>query len=153
VSLKDKVVKALAIRWARGKVKDLRGKEKETTMGKVLQFLDGWKLVIGVVGLFGVNVWDAYHNGHAGQIVGSILVTLGWLPPGEWTGEAMTKAALAGVALWGFFSKLYKAQAQVRAGSSISGALSTEGYVSKYVSDAMAGKPVVPVARVENDVK
>lgn len=151
MSLKDKVVKALAVRWVRGKVKALRGKEKESSMGKVLRFLDGWKLVIGVAIIFACKVWDGMNNGHAGDMVGNVLSILGWMPGPQsgFTTEGMTVAAASAIALWGFFAKFYKAAQQVKAGSSVAGALSTEGYVSKYVSDAMAGKNVVPVANVE----
>jgi len=153
VGLKDKIVKALARRWARGKLEALRGKDKETSMGKVLRFLDGWKLVIAVVVLFGVKVYDSLNNGHAGDIVGAVLTVLGWMPSGDFTGEGMTQAVAGGVAVWAIIHKVIKAQRQVKAGSSVAGALSTEGYVSEYVADAMAGKSVVPVARVENDLK
>jgi hypothetical protein len=129
MGLKDKVVRALALRWLRGKVEDLRGKKSESGMGKVLRALDGWKLVIAVLGIFSCGVYDAYHNGHTGQFLASVLTTIGWLPPGEWTGEAMTKAVLGAVAILGLVGKLIKAQQQRMAGSSMSGLLSTEGYL------------------------
>lgn len=152
MGLKDKVVKALALRWARGKVKDLRGKERESSMGKVLKFLDGWKLVIAVIVMFGAGVYDQTANGHAGDIVGAVLAVLGWTTGAVGQGE-ITQAVASAVAIWAVVHKVIKAQRQVRVGSSVAGALSTEGYVSEYVADAMAGKAVVPVARVENDLK
>ena len=85
--LKDKIVKALALRWLRGKVGDLRGKDKETTMGRILKFLDGWKLVIAVVAMFTVEVYDQTQNGHAGDILGAVLAVLGWVPAGIGQGE------------------------------------------------------------------
>lgn len=152
MGLKDKVVKALAIRWVRGKVKALRGKESETTMGKVLRFLDGWKLVIAVIVMFGAGVYDQTQNGHAGDIVGAILTVLGWTTGAVGQGE-ITQAVASAVAIWAVVHKVIKAQRQVKAGSSVAGTLSAEGYVSEYVADAMAGKTVVPAARVENDLK
>lgn len=154
MGLKDKVVKALAIRWVRGKLKALRGKDKETGMGKALRYLDGWKLFIVVIVLFGSRLYDAAHNGHTGDIVGAVFAALGWSPAAAALDPvALGAAATGALAIWGVFSRAWKAQAQLRAGSSVAGLLSTEGYVSKYVADAMAGKTVVPVARVENDLK
>jgi hypothetical protein len=145
MGLKDKVVRALALRWLRGEVKDLRGKEKETTMGKVLKFLDGWKLVIAVVVLFATRVYDAANNGHTGDIVGAFLAALGWAPPaGFISPEAMTTAAAGALALWGVVHKVIKATQQVQAGSSVAGSLTTEGYIAKYVADVQAGKAVEP---------
>lgn len=137
MGLKDKVVRALALRFARGKIKDLRGKDRETTMGKVLKALDGWKLVIGVVALIGVNVYDGMTNGHAGDIVGLILTMLGWNPSAT-LGIDFAQAAGAVMVLIGLGHKTYKAQQQVRAGSSLAGALSTEGYVAQAV-EAVSG--------------
>jgi hypothetical protein len=111
MGLKDRIVKALAMRWIKGKIADPKG-----TAGQVWRFLDGWKLMIGVAVMFGCAVYDALHNGHSGAPVSAILSTLGWLPPGEWTGEAMTKAAGGAIALVGFAWKLWKAQQQRRAG-------------------------------------
>jgi hypothetical protein len=150
MGLKDKVVRALALRWLRGKLKDLRGKDKETGMGKVLKFLDGWKLVIGVVALLGVKLWDAAHNGHAGDIVGAILSVLGWMPAADYSTE-IARAVPGLLVIWGLVHKLIKAQQQVKAGSSVAGALSTEGYITKYVSDAMQGKAVEKIDKVEFD--
>lgn len=144
MGLKDKVVRALALRWLRGKLNALRGKEKETQMGKVLKFLDGWKLVIGVVVLFGAKVWDGAHNGHAGDFIGNILNVLGWLPGPQsgFTPEGMAVAAASALALWGFVHKLVKAGQQIRAGASVSGSLSTEGYLAQAVSDAVKSEVV-----------
>ncbi len=134
--LKDKVVRALALRWLRGKVGSLRGKDKDTTMGKVLKFLDGWKLVIAVVALAGVNAWDQAHNGHAGNVVAIILSLLGYTPGADWLVVARDLGT-HGLAVVAIIHKVVKAQQQVKAGSSVSGALSTEGFVQKYVHDAV----------------
>ncbi len=140
--LKNKIVKALALRWMRGKVESLRGKDKETTMGKVLKFLDGWKLVIAVVALAGVNAWDQAHNGHAGNVVAIILSLLGYTPGADWLVIARDLGT-HGLAIVAILHKLVKAQRQVKAGSSVSGTLSTEGYVRKYVDDVLAA-PAAP---------
>jgi hypothetical protein len=147
MGLQDKIVRMLALRWLRGKAKDLRSKDKETSMGKALKFFEGWRLLIAVAGLFLVNVWDAYHNGHTGQFISSVLVTLNWLPPGEWTGEAMSKAVLGAVALFGFSAKLWKAQKQLRAGSPLVGLLSEQGFVASAVVEA--AKSPVKAAELE----
>jgi hypothetical protein len=128
MGLKDKVVKALALRFARGKVKDLRGKDKETGMGKVLKFLDGWKVVIGVVVLTGVKVFDGLNNGHAGDIVGMVLTLLGWNPSAE-LGIDFGQLAGAIMIVVGIGHKVAKAQKQARAGASASELLSAEGYI------------------------
>jgi len=109
-------------------------------MGKVLKFLDGWKLVIGVVILIAVKVYDGMNNGHAGDMVGLILTMFGWNPSAS-LGIDFAQAAGAVTVVVGIAHKVYKAQQQVRAGASLSGALSMEGYVQKYVDDALeAGK-------------
>jgi hypothetical protein len=141
--LKDAIVRKLALRWLHGKADDLRGKDKESTMGKVLKFLDGWKLVIGVIVLFGVKVFDAANNGHTGDVIGSVLSALGWLPGAQsgFTVEGITVAAASGLAVWGFIMKLVKAQQQLKAGAPVHALLSEQGYVTKYVADAVkAGK-------------
>lgn len=137
MSLKDKIVRKLALRWLRGKTEDLRGKDKETGMGKVLKFLDGWKLVIFTLILFASRIYDAANNGHTGDIVGALLAALGMTPAAAALDPAaMAAAATGALAIWGVFSKVYKAQKQLKAGSSASGLLSTEGFVAKYVADS-----------------
>lgn len=128
LGITDKIIRALALRWLRGKLEDLRGGLKETGMGKVLKFLDGWKLVIGVLLMFGAKIWDAYHNGHTGDFVGSVLTTLGWGLPGDWTGSEIALAAGGVVSVWGFIHKLIKAGQQIRAGAKAAEVLSAEGY-------------------------
>ena len=133
-SLKDKIVRKLALRWARGKVKKLRGKEKETQMGKVLRFLDGWKLLIGVGIIFGAKVYDQLANGHAGDIVGSVVNVLGWAPE-AFNGPEIAAAAGGLAAVIGFGHKLYKAQQQARAGAPAADLLGETGYLVKRVRD------------------
>lgn len=139
MGIKDKLVRALALRFARNKIKDLRGKDKETGMGKVLKALDGWKLVIGVVVLIGVKVYDGLTNGHAGDAVGLVLTMLGW-NPGAALGIDFGQAAGAIMVLVGLGHKVVKAQRQVRAGSSVAGSLSAEGYVADAVLAATGSK-------------
>lgn len=107
-----------------------------SSAAKLLRLLDGWKLVIGVVVLFVSKVFDALNNGHSGDLVGSILSALGWLPTGYgFDAQSIAVASASALALWGFVSKMIKAQKQLRAGTSIAGLLSTEGYVSQYIKD------------------
>lgn len=132
MGLKDKIVRKLALRWASGKVKDLRGKNKETGMGKVLKFLDGWKLVIAVVAMFGVSVYDQTQNGHAGDIIGAILTVLGFLPTGEaFSASEIGKAASSALAVWALVHKAIKANRQLRAGATASELLTAEGYAAE----------------------
>lgn len=108
MSLKDKIVRKLALRWLRGKTEDLRGKDKETGMGKVLKFLDGWKLVIFTLILFASRIYDAANNGHTGDIVGALLAALGMTPAAAALDPAaMAAAATGALAIWGVFSKVY----------------------------------------------
>ena len=97
MSLKDKIVRTLALRWLRGKLNALRGKERETNMGKALKFLEGWKLLIGITILFLAKVYDGASNGHAGNIVGNVLSIFGWMPGPQsgFTFEGVTVAASA----------------------------------------------------------
>lgn len=136
MSLKDKIVRKLALRWLRGKTEDLRGKDKETGMGKVLKFLDGWKLVIFTLVLFASRIYDAANNGHTGDIVGAVFAALGMTPAAAALDPvALGAAATGALAIWGVFSKVYKAQKQLKSGSSVPGLLSTEGFVAQYVAD------------------
>jgi hypothetical protein len=132
-SLKKKIVRKLALRWARGKVKKLRGKDKE------LKFIDGWKLTIGVVLIFGSKVYDQLANGHAGDIVGSVVNVLGWNPE-AFGGPEIAAAAGGAAALIGFAHKLYKAQKQARAGAPVSGLLSTDGYVAERIEEVIGSE-------------
>jgi hypothetical protein len=135
MGLKDKIVSALARRWALGKLKDLRGKERGTGMGKVLKALDGWKLVIGVVVLIGVKVYDGMTNGHAGDMVGLVLTMLGWNPSAA-LGIDFGQAAGAVMVLVGLGHKVVKAQQQAKAGAPASALLSQDGYVGMAINDA-----------------
>lgn len=128
----DRLKAWLTIKVIRHELKDLRKEGNMSTASKVLKFLDGWKLVIGVAVLFGSKVFDSLNNGHSGEPIAAVLSVLGWLPSTIDAGS-ITVAAASAVALWGFISKLYKAQQQSKAGTSASGLLSTEGYVNKYI--------------------
>lgn len=132
----SKLKKWLTIKLVKHEVDSLRGSKKETTMGKVLKVLDGWKLVIAMLLIFGSRVYDAAHNGHTGDIIGSILAAMGWAPAGDLASpQALGGAVTGALALWAIVSKVVKAQKQYSAGSSIKGLLSTEGYVSQYLRD------------------
>lgn len=103
---------------------------------KVLTFLDGWKLFIGVGLLVGAKTWDGLHNGHAGDALGLVLAMLGWTPD---VGLDYAQLAAAVTILVGAAHKVVKAGAQIKAGSSISGLLSTEGAVQQYIDKAQRG--------------
>jgi hypothetical protein len=117
-----RIMLKLGLRWLRGKVAGWRG--GEGPMKTVMKFLDGWKMVIGVVALFSVKVWDSYSGGSVGGIVESVLGALGWLPGNVEFAPAVASA----VVLIGFFGKLRKARQQRRAGAKVSELLSAEGY-------------------------
>jgi len=134
MGLKDKIVRALALRWARGKIKSLRGEDRETTMGKVLKFVDGWKLLIAVVAIAAASAWDKAHNGHAGDAIGIVLALLGYTPGADWSVLARDMGAHV-LALVAIIHKVVKAQKQVRSGASVSGALTTEGYIAQAVAE------------------
>jgi hypothetical protein len=130
----NKIKRWLMTKIVKREVSALRGSKKGTAMGKVLKYLDGWKLMIGVAILAGTKAWDMAHNGHSGDIAGVILTLLGWTPNAEWSGLAVQMAGPIMI-LIGTVSKLFKAQKQFRSGTSIAGLLSTEGYVTQYVAD------------------
>jgi hypothetical protein len=135
MKLIDKAVRAFALRWLKGRVDSAR--KGDSGMGKVLKVLDGWRLLIGVTILFLVGVWDAYHNGHAGNLVGSVLSVLGWLPGAQdgFTASGITGAAGSAVALIGFFGRLWKANQQLRAGATLSEVNSPAGVVKAAAKD------------------
>jgi hypothetical protein len=136
-SLKDKIIRKLALRWARGKVKTLRGKDKETGMGKFLKLIDGWKMTIGVVAVFAAKVYDGLTNGHAGDIVGTVTDVLGWSPEAFGGPEITVAAGATGIVI-GFVHKLWKARKQLKAGTPVSGLLSTDGYVAERIEEVIA---------------
>jgi len=105
---------------------------------KVLTFLDGWKLLVGVAVVFVVKVYDNFHETHFGDMAGSLLAVFGWDSDGS--GFA-AEAAGPAIVLIGVAGKLWKAQKQIRAGSGVAGALSTEGYVVAHEVALNAGKP------------
>ena len=108
-------------------------------MKKLLTALEGWKLLIGVVVVFGVKVYDGMSGSHYGDFAGSVLAVFGWDSPD--TGAFAAEAVGPTIVLIGVIGKLWKAQAQVRAGSSVAGALSTEGYLVQHEVALNAGKP------------
>jgi hypothetical protein len=156
MGLKDTIVRKLAFRYLRGKYKDLRGKDRNTNMGKILDVvlkvkkaLEGWKLVIGVAIYFGSKVYDAYHNGHTGDIVGSVLTVLNWMPSAEAlsglpSATGVAAAIGSAIALVGVFGKLIRAQKQLNAGAKPSELLSPEGYVKQIVSDSWKDSDIKP---------
>lgn len=107
------------------------------TVKSVYNFLKGYRLMIGVVVIFGAKVWDGMHNGHAGDIVGNMLNILGWLPTdGGTTISGIAAAAGSAVALFGFWAKIYLAQKQIRNGATVGEALTTNGYVKDYIAES-----------------
>lgn len=143
MGLKDKIVKALALRYARGKASDLRGKDKDTTMGKILKALDGYKLLLGVALLFGAKLYDAMHNGHTGDMIGAVIAILGWTPDHGVTDDLFSMIPKLAAALGtlftviGSFHKLYKAWQQKRSGAPLSATLSKDGYVAQAIAEAV----------------
>ncbi len=142
VGLKQRIERAIFLRWLRGKVKAWRREGESTVLGKVWKFVDGWKLAIGVLVLFLVKVWDALHNGHTGDLVGSILVVLGWMPQGI----DFTQVVSSAIIVIAFFHKIIKAAQQSRAGSSVAGLLGPEGYILQAWQDGTA-QPTKPPRR------
>ena len=139
VKLTDKAVRWLALRWLRGKVAD-----KEGTLAKVLEALKGWKLIIGVLLVFGVGVYDQMANGHAGDVVGAVLTVLGWMPAADWS--TMIKDAVPSmVVIIGLVGKLVTAYKQSRAGATAGELLSTKGYVKAAISDVGVTKTLASV--------
>lgn len=127
------IIEKKLIAWrVKNFIKNARGKDMQSTVGKILKFLDGWKLVIGVVILAGTKTWDMAHNGHTGDYIGIVLNLLGWSPSGDW-GTVALDAAGPIMILVGIVGKLVKAQQQLRAGTPVSGLLSTQGYVNSYL--------------------
>ena len=109
-------------------------------MGKLLKFLDGWKLVIGVVILAAVKVYDGMNNGHAGDMVGMVLTLLGYNPSAS-LGIDFGQLAGAVTILIGIGHKVVKAQQQARAGATGAELLSPAGFIKL----AEAQGKVIPV--------
>jgi hypothetical protein len=122
MGLKSKMVRWFALRWLKGQVED-----GGSMIAKMKEALSGWKLLIGVVALGTVKVYDAMSNGNAGDIVGAVLKVLGWMPEQGLVDWGTLVPAL--VIIIGAARKLWRAQVQARAGSSMTGLLSAEGYV------------------------
>lgn len=110
----------LFLRWLGGQV-------REWKMGKAWQVFDGWKTVIGGVAYMAVLVYDQMANGHAGEFAGAILAVLGFDPAA--LGIEWGKAAAAGALIVGVGHRIWKANAQARAGVPRAELLSATGYV------------------------
>jgi hypothetical protein len=111
-------------------------------MKKFLTVLDGWKLLIGVVITILVGVYDHATGHKTSDIVGTLLTLLGYNPLQNGVdGSAIGSAVGALAVLAGLIGKFWKAQQQIRAGSSVAGALSAEGYAVSHEVALNAGKP------------
>lgn len=104
---------------------------------KILTALQGWKLVIGVLVVFGVKVYDGLHGTRYAGLTDVLLGVFGWTP----TGLDPTEAVGPAIVLIGIAGKLIRAHQQIKAGSSLSGALGTEGHLVLHEIDLLAGKP------------
>lgn len=120
MGLKSWFGRKLFLRWLRGKVKGWENM-------KAWQALDGWKLLLGSAAYLGVLVYDAMANGNAASFAASVLAVLGFDPAAA--GIDFPKAAASVVVVIGAGHKLWKAQAQKRAGARPSELLSGAGYV------------------------
>lgn len=150
----DKAVQALALRWLRGKIGGAR-KEGSGVLSKVLKVLDGWKLVIFVVGIAGASLYDQANNGHAGDTIGLLLSILGYSQGADWLTLARDMGTHLG-AIGAIGHKVWKAQTQMRAGAKFSEALSTAGAVKAAVADGsliVANNTVTDPAVLELDGK
>jgi hypothetical protein len=146
MGLKDKIVKAFALRYAKAKIKDLRGKDKDSQMGKALKYLEGYKLILAVIGLAVARAWDMQHNGHAGDTLGIVLSLLGWTPGADWSILARDIGTHV-LAIAAIAHKLYTANQQMKAGATLGQTLSSEGYVVKAIADATE----IPVRTPDQD--
>lgn len=135
----DGIRRVIALHELKGWVGDVRAGKKGADMKKLLTALDGYKLLLGVVIVFGVKVYDGTKGTHYGDLVGSVLSVFGWDSPDA--GSFATEAVGPALVLVGVIGKVYKAQKQIRAGSSVAGALSTEGYVVAHEVAAVDGAP------------
>ena len=123
MGLKSWVVKKMALRWLRGKVKESKmGKAK-----KAWAAASGWKTFAAYVGYLCVLVHDQLVNGHAADFAGSVLVVLGVDVMGE--GIDWPKATVTAVGALGIAHRLWKAFGQWRAGSGFAELLDTAGYI------------------------
>lgn len=124
MGLAEKIGKKLFLRW-------LRGKEKGWRMNKAWQALSGWKLLISSAVYLGVLVYDGMANGNSASFAGAILGVFGF-NPGAVEGAAginfVQLAAAIGASVGGGH-KLWKAQAQRRAGARPAELLSGPGAV------------------------
>ena len=134
----ERLKRAIFLRWLRGKVNDWRKQGASSVIGKVWKFLEGWKLVIAFVLLVILKVWDALHNGHTGDFVGSLLAAIGWAPP-QWTAPAVGEAAGYVLGLFAIGAKLWVAVKQARAGATPTQLLSTEGAVKLAAAEGVVG--------------
>lgn len=150
MSLKDKVVRALALRWLRGKA------DKSRRDGGMVKSLDGWKSLILVLGFIASTLY-ALATGHdVSALVRGVFGALGW--SGEGLESAATIATVVAPLLWAIWaagSRLAKVYRQLKAGAKPGELLSTQGYVkaaidrdgvAKTLTDAGCGH-LVPTLR------
>jgi hypothetical protein len=135
VSLKDKVVRALALRWVRGKVERAR---KEGNA--VMKLLDGNKrLIFVLVWLVGAVV--QLFTGHDfSQIIGLVGGAIGWADPAtlKLAQEAATFWAPLIFGLIAAGHATWKGWTQWKAGARVLEINSLEGYVKLAESRARA---------------
>ena len=118
------IKRKLFLRWLRGQL------EKEGSMfSKVKKALSGWKLLLGVGLLAGMQIYDSMTGSNTSGIGGAILELLGLSVDAEGIGVNLEQLVPAGVIVIGAIGKLWKAQQQARAGASASELLTSEGYI------------------------
>ena len=132
MSIKDRIVKALALRWARGKVGEDRKKG-----GGVMAMLDGNKRLL-VVLAFIVSGFVALLTGHdVSQWVGIVLGVFGWNDPGmvKAAQDTATQVVPMLFAIWAAASSLWKMYLQHKAGATLVELNSPTGVVKAAVAD------------------
>lgn len=132
--------RALALHWLKSEANDVREGKEGSGMKTALKFLDGWKLLIATIVLFGFAIYDAATGGHATGYITPVLSALGWMPA-QWDFETATKAATSALAAWGVVHKLILAAVQAHAGVPAASLLTSEGAVIKHSVDLAEGKP------------
>jgi hypothetical protein len=132
VSLKDKIAKALALRWLRGRIEGAR--KKGSVM---LKALDGQKRLIVVLGFIVSGFVGLLTGQDVGAYLDLLLRALGWSDPtliGDAKGLATQVVPLL-FAIWAAGSALLKLYQQHKAGATLVELGSSAGVIKAALTD------------------
>lgn len=132
MSIVDRAVRKIALRWLKRKVD---GARKEGN--PMLKALDGWKSFVVVLGFIASSAYALATGQDVGTLVAAVLSAVGWADADLIARAKVLATVVAPLlfALWAAVSRVRKAVQQFRAGAKPSELLSAAGYVKAAIAD------------------